>query len=198
MPHFSEHSFAPVMDYGQSLPLPSIDLRKDYNHGEDAPQLIGAGGYLEFRRQMYVSPLYGGARFIHMGVDIWGPESEPVYAFAEGTIWGLRNNDNALDYGPTIVTRHVFGKNELYALYGHLSLESLGEVEEGQPIKAGQKIGELGSKEVNGGWIPHLHFQLANERPKIPDMPGVVSPDELEEAIRRHPDPRMVLGPVYL
>ncbi|MFW6347749.1 MAG: peptidoglycan DD-metalloendopeptidase family protein [Cyclonatronaceae bacterium] len=191
-------SFSPVMDYKQALPLPAIDLRHGYRHDENAPQLIGAGGYLEFRREMYVSPLYAGERFIHMGVDIWGPEGEPVYAFADGQIWGFRNNDNALDYGPTIVTQHNIGGSLLYALYGHLSLESLGQIAEGQKIEAGQKIGALGGRDVNGGWVPHLHFQLANETPAAPDMPGVVSPDELEAAIRRHPDPRMVLGPVYV
>lgn len=191
-------AYAPVMNYDQPLPLPAIDLRHGYNHDENAPQFTGAGGYLEFRREMYVSPLYAGERFIHMGVDIWGPAGEPVYAFADGTIWGVRNNDKHLDYGPTIVTHHIIGNQSLYALYGHLSLASLEDVSEGQKIQAGQAIGKLGSREVNGGWIPHLHFQLANETPAAPDMPGVVSPDELEAAVRRHPDPRIVLGPVYL
>lgn len=184
------------MDY--QMPLPAIDLTMGYSHDEHAPQLQGAGGYLEFRRNMYSSPLYGGKRFIHMGIDIWGPAGAPVYAPADGIVWGLRNNSNALDYGPTVVTRHAIGDSYLYALFGHLSLKNLDELEAGMPVKSGMRLGELGSRSENGGWIPHLHFQLSVDEPEAPDMPGVVSPDELEKAIKRHPDPRIILGPIYL
>ncbi len=184
------------MDY--RAPLPAIDLTRAYNHEVDAPQLRGAGGYLEYRRNMYISPLYQGRRFIHMGIDIWGEAGASVYAFGDGEIWGFRNNDNALDYGPTVVTRHDIGGAPLYALYGHLSLETLDNLEQGMPVEAGMKIGELGTRDENGGWIPHLHFQLSVKEPESPDMPGVVGPDELENAVRTHPDPRIVLGPIYL
>ncbi len=190
-------SFSPVMDY--EAPMPPIDLSSGYNHNPDAPQLMGAGGYLEYRRNMYTSPLFAGKRFIHMGIDIWGPAGAAVYAFADGTIWGFRNNANELDYGPTIVTKHIFGPgNELYALHGHLSLSSLNGIHEGMEIKAGQQIATLGAREENGGWVPHLHFQISPFKPEAPDMPGVVGPEELELAVRTYPDPRMVLGPLYL
>lgn len=189
-------SFHPVMDY--TAPLPAIDLTSGYNHSPDAPQLFGAGGYMEFRRNMYTSPLFAGKRFVHMGVDIWGEAGAPVYAFADGVVWGFRNNANQLDYGPTIVTRHTFGDKELFALYGHLCLSSLDGLQEGMKISSGQQIATLGDRHENGGWVPHLHFQLSTSEPEAPDMPGVVAPEDLEQAVRLYPDPRMVLGPLYL
>lgn len=188
--------FSPVMDYDS--PLPAINLSDGYNHHPEAPELQGAGGYMEYRRNMYTSPLFAGKRYIHMGVDIWGPAGAAVYAFADGIIWGFRDNNTLLNYGPTIVTRHSFGEYYIYALYGHLSRNSLDMIHEGREIKAGQRIGELGGRDENGGWIPHLHFQISGTEPVEPDMPGVVGPDELEEAVKKYPDPRMVLGPIYL
>ncbi len=34
-------------------------------------------------------------------------------------------------------------------------------------------------------------------RPETHDMPGVVSPEDREQALRDYPDPRLVLGPIY-
>ncbi|MCH8569364.1 MAG: peptidoglycan DD-metalloendopeptidase family protein [Balneolales bacterium] len=190
--------FKPVMEYDSSLPLPKIDLSMGYSHNPDAPQLIGAGGYLEYRRNMYTSALFGGERFIHMGVDIWGEAGTPVFAFADGFFLMEKDNDNNLDYGPTIITVHTIGDTQLYALYGHLSRNSLGRFKEGDSLKAGENLGWLGNRKENGGWIPHLHFQLSLQRPETADMPGVVSPEQLEESLKIYPDPRIVLGPLYL
>lgn len=194
----SKLTFHPVMHYEGRLPLPRLDLRFGYSHMQEAAALQGAGGYLEHRRGMYTSALFGGERFIHTGIDIWGPAGEPVFAFSDGRIWGFRDNRNELDYGPTIITEHEIGGQKLYALYGHLSRKSLSGLETGQPVQAGQRLGWLGDRSENGGWVPHLHFQLSVEEPSEPDMPGVVAPHELEAAAARYPDPRIILGPVYL
>ncbi|MFO8028936.1 MAG: hypothetical protein R6U28_03670 [Cyclonatronaceae bacterium] len=85
----------------------------------------------------------------------------------------------------------------LYALHGHLSRASLGVVTEGMPLKKGQVFAEVGKEEENGGWVPHLHFQLSRERPAEPDLPGVVAEEDLEEALHRYPDPRLILGNLY-
>jgi hypothetical protein len=55
----------------------------------------------------------------------------------------------------------------------------------------------MGDKDENGGWDPHLHFQLSLIEPETHDMPGVVSPEDREQALRDYPDPRLVLGPIY-
>ena len=49
----------------------------------------------------------------------------------------------------------------------------------------------------NGGWEPHLHFQLSYQEPDTHDMPGVVEPSKRDEALEIYPDPRLVLGALY-
>ena len=85
----------------------------------------------------------------------------------------------------------------MWALHGHLSLESLDQVEVGQNIKEGDVIAFVGSMEVNGGWEPHLHLQLSWNEPDGNDMPGVVERIDRESAMKIYPDPRIVLGPIY-
>ena len=59
------------------------------------------------------------------------------------------------------------------------------------------KMLTLGNFEENGGWEPHLHFQLSLVEPETHDMPGVVAPEDREHALTIYPDPRNVLGPLY-
>lgn len=187
--------FSPV------IKLPGTPKVFDFTSGYDpdriAPVPFGIGRYNEKRKNMYVSPLYKNERNVHMGVDFWVPAGTPVFSFYEGNILCFRDNDNAGDYGPTIVTGHLLDDMPLYALYGHLSRESLEGLREGQPIRKGEKIGEVGTEHENGGWIPHLHFQLCRDKPEEPDMPGVVSEKELKRALEIYPDPQLVLGKLY-
>ena len=100
-------------------------------------------------------------------------------------------------YGPTIIIKHEHEGKPIWALYGHLSMESLDMVEVGEPVEEGQIIATVGDKSVNGGWAPHLHFQLSWEEPLVNDMPGVVSREDREWALLQYPDPRIILGPIY-
>ena len=61
----------------------------------------------------------------------------------------------------------------------------------------GEVIAWFGAFEENGGWDPHLHFQLSLIEPETHDMPGVVAPEDRDQALRDYPDPRLVLGPLY-
>ena len=56
---------------------------------------------------------------------------------------------------------------------------------------------QVGSKTENGGWNPHLHFQLSRVAPKNYDLPGVVSLVDRELATKVFPDPRYILGDIY-
>ena len=85
----------------------------------------------------------------------------------------------------------------LWALYGHLSDESIERMRVGKKISRGEVIAWFGDYHENGGWEPHLHFQLSLVEPTTHDLPGVVSPLEREQALRDYPDPRLVLGPLY-
>jgi hypothetical protein len=55
----------------------------------------------------------------------------------------------------------------------------------------------VGDRHENGGWNPHLHFQLSRVAPDVPDMPGAVCAADRDDALRRYPDPRLVLGALY-
>jgi len=216
--------FHPVIDIGDTWDV--LDLSKGYDPAAISLDPPSIGRYNEHRRNMYTTGLFKGVRNIHMGIDIWVPEGTPVCAFADGNVLFLRDNDNPGDYGPTIVTEHrvrlgphppgninppgsidlpetkhpsgtIDPSGTIFALYGHLSRKSLEKVTEGMPLKAGQPFAEVGGAHENGGWVPHLHFQLSRERPPVPDLPGVVAPEDHERALRIYPDPQLVLGRLY-
>ena len=92
---------------------------------------------------------------------------------------------------------HEFDGTKLWALYGHLSSKSLETFDIGDVVEKGDLIGWFGNKNENGGWEPHVHFQLSFEEPLNCDLPGVVKPDERELALKKYPDPRLVLGALY-
>ncbi|MCA9000582.1 MAG: peptidoglycan DD-metalloendopeptidase family protein, partial [Planctomycetes bacterium] len=101
------------------------------------------------------------------------------------------------DYGHVIVAEHTLDGAPIWALYGHLSAHSLTLRNPGDGFPAGAVLGWLGDVGENGGWPPHVHFQLSRVQPEGHDMPGVVDP-ALEDAMReRYPDPRTVLGPLW-
>ncbi|TVQ70888.1 MAG: hypothetical protein EA363_06975 [Balneolaceae bacterium] len=194
------HGFHPVIDIGETWEV--LDLSKGYDPEAISLDPPSIGRYNEHRRRMYTTGLFKGVRNIHMGIDIWVPAGTPVCAFADGHVLFFRDNDNPGDYGPTIVTEHrvrlgPHPPETLYALYGHLSRKSLENVAEGMPLKSGQPFAEVGGAQENGGWVPHLHFQLARERPPVPDLPGVVAPEDHDNALRIYPDPQLVLGRLY-
>ncbi len=186
------------MDYPENRDeLFVFDFTKGYDADFIRSKKWGIGKYNEKRSNMYLDSMFHNERNVHIGVDIWTQSGAPVFSFWDGKVVYIQNNDQPGDYGPTIVIKYELNGSSLYALYGHLSKESLAMVSIGEEIKKGQKIATLGSQEVNGGWAPHLHFQLSVEDPQEADMPGVVAPEDREEALQTYPDPRIVLGDLY-
>ena len=159
------------------------------------------GRYDEDRKGMYTQALFGGERTIHVGLDIGAPVSTPVYAFDDGKIHSFTDNDEDGSYGPTIVTEHqilIEGVEQtIWVLHGHLSRASLEVLKVGATIKKGQQIGAMGDEHENGGWPPHVHIQLTFVEPLKPDLPGVVSADNRDDALQTYPDPRNILGQLY-
>ena len=174
------------------------DFTRGYDPDRDRTSEYGIGKYAEFRPGMYQGDLFEqDQRCIHMGIDIAAPIHTPVYAFDDGEFFCLGINEQPFDYGPTIITRHLVDDRVIYALHGHLSTQSLRTKAVGQKIKKGEQIATLGTKKENGGWNPHLHFQLSYIQPTTHDLPGVVSKNKLEWAKKVFPDPQIVLGPLY-
>ena len=158
----------------------------------------GVGKYDEKRPGMYEEKIFiENRRDIHVGIDIGCPVGTPVHAFADGEVFLFAYNPAPGDYGYTLITRHDLPERPLYALHGHLARRSVEGKQVGQRFRAGDVIAWVGDKHENGGWNPHLHFQLGIEAPKACDMPGVVSEKDRAEALRLYPDPRTVLGPLY-
>lgn len=190
-----QHDFHPVIPIPQSYEV--LDLSSGYDAEKISQKPFAIGRYNEPRRNMYTSAHFNNQRFIHMGIDLWCPVGTPVHTFAEGRIYATAYNHHELDYGATIVTEHTFESLTLYALFGHVTLASLRRWKTGQHLQRGALLTEVGDTHENGGWAPHLHFQISLLKPEKADMPGVVSPADLQEALRVYPDPQLILGRLY-
>ena len=164
---------------------------------------IGVGRYNE-SRLVYVTELFGHAnnwhdenRTVHLGMDLFCSTGSPVYAPLDGTVHSVANNAAAGDYGPTIILEHVIenGAVRFYTLYGHLGVESLAGMEPGRHVARGERIARLGDRSVNGGWPPHLHFQIiADMLGREGEFPGVAAPAEREIWISLCPDANLIVG----
>lgn len=195
MIEFGKFQFHPVIELPADYEI--YDFSSGYDPARPLKSPFGIGRYNEKRRGMYDAAIFSGDRNIHVGIDIGAPAGTAVHAFFDGEYFMLGNNPAPGDYGFTMITRHVLGDKELFALHGHLSARSIAGKRSGQVIKKGDVIAWLGEKHENGGWNPHLHFQLSFERPQKCDMPGVVSEEQRETALRIYPDPQLVLGKLY-
>jgi murein DD-endopeptidase MepM/ murein hydrolase activator NlpD len=158
----------------------------------------GIGGYLEHRTLYSRSSLFNTAdaepRRLHLGIDIWGIGSSPVYAPLAGKIHSFQDNNNFGDYGPTIIVEHDLDGLALYSLYGHLNRASLQDLAVGQHIALNQQIARLGAEEENGYWPPHLHFQLMFDIQGLTgDYPGVCKYSEKDRYKQNIPDPDLIL-----
>ena len=159
------------------------------------------GRYDEDRKGMYTQALFGGERTIHVGLDIGGPAMTPLFAFEDGIIHSFADNDEDGSYGPTIITEHQLviegQRRSIWLLHGHLSRQSLVGLNVGTHINKGDQIASIGEEHENGGWPPHVHLQLSFVEPSKPDLQGVVSPENREQALEMYPDPRNILGNLY-
>ena len=186
-------------DYHPVVHLPMDYTVLDLTDGSwESPETeFSIGKYDEVRPNLYNTELFGGERNVHMGIDIGGPVGTPCMGFMDGEISHFGYNPAAGDYGNVVITKHDIGGVPVWALYGHLDAASIEDKRVGQIVESGDVIAWFGAFEENGGWEPHLHFQLSLVEPETHDMPGVVAPREREHALEIYPDPRNVLGPLY-
>ncbi|MCL4832746.1 MAG: aminotransferase class III-fold pyridoxal phosphate-dependent enzyme [Caldilineaceae bacterium] len=195
----------PQIGEGAVLARPSIEESTDTGPHPSPPQ-IGEGAVLarpsiEESTDTAPPPVWGRLgggerRTIHLGIDLFAPTGTPVHAPLAGTVHSFADNAGVQDYGPVIVLSHASGDGEtFYTLYGHLSRESLDGLEIGQTVAAGAPFATLGSAEVNGGWPPHLHFQIVTDLLGLDtDFPGVGTASQREVWKAFCPDPNLILG----
>ena len=126
---------------------------------------VGLGRYLE-KRGVYKSAAFETVnpderRDLHLGVDLFIAEGEPLYAPIDGVVECFSEQSDVYDFGPIIILRHTTDTGiPFWTLYGHLSRQSLSHVSEGQEVAKGETIGWVGSYPINGDWPPHTHFQV--------------------------------------
>lgn len=192
---FSGHSFHPVIELPERYDV--LDLSIPPERRAKRTSDFSIGRYNEIRPDTYEDELFAGTRNIHMGIDIGAPVGTAVHTFADGWIECFGYNAAKGDYGNTVITGHRLDGVTIYALHGHLDSASIQDKSNGQDISRGSLIGRLGAEHENGGWPPHLHFQLSWSKPRTYDLPGVVDEAERAQALRSYPDPRIILGPLY-
>ncbi len=91
----------------------------------------------------------GAATVLHKGTDFRAAEGTPVLAINRGVVRLVRETRN---YGKTVVVDHGLG---LMSFYMHLSRI---EVEEGQLVQKGERIGLSGK--TGYAESPHLHLTI--------------------------------------
>ena len=160
--------------------------RKLFRRLEEAGARVGIGRYDE-ARLLYGAPGFRSAgndrdvpRTVHIGLDLFVEAGTPVLAPLPGVVESVRDNGMNLDYGPTVILRHEpAGGPVFHTLYGHLGREMPDAVRPGARIDRGQTIAAVGDLDVNGGWPPHLHFQLITDLlDRDGEFPGVARPDQ--------------------
>lgn len=184
-----------VMALPPSADLLDLSIPEDQRSPRTSPYAIGR--YDERRVGVYTQPLFGGTRNLHVGLDLFGPVGEPLYALADGEICYCGYNPADGDYGHALVMRFTHEGQPLFALYGHLARSVLTLSPVGRQVQRGDHIASLGAPHENGGWPPHVHLQLSRTDPGTHDMPGTVEPGERDKALVQYPDPQMILGRLY-
>ena len=127
----------------------------------------GLGPYGE-KRSVYASAQFADAasperRTLHMGIDVFAPAMTPLYAPLPGVVRLVHYNADPLDYGHTLILEHEVGSLPVYTLYGHLAGTLPSLLQPGDTVVAGEPIAHLGHWHENGGWAPHVHFQIMTD-----------------------------------
>jgi 4-aminobutyrate aminotransferase-like enzyme len=171
---------------------------------------VGIGRYNE-ARLLYTSPLFGAnnqtaddsplteRRTVHLGMDFFVAPGTPVHTPLDGIIHSFANNRAYLNYGPVVILEHMLesdsGNSTFFTLYGHLSEDSLRDLKIGERVSAGKPFARIGSSAENGGWPPHLHFQIITDLLDLgTDFPGVARFSERGIWTSLSLDPNLLLG----
>ncbi len=127
----------------------------------------GIGTYGEdrhvYRTAQFADAASPERRTRHLGIDVFAPAMTPVYAPLAGTVRHVTYNSDPLDYGNTLILDHQAGDVTFHTLYGHLAGTLPGLLQPGDRVEPGQLIAHLGNWHENGGWAPHIHFQVMTD-----------------------------------
>jgi murein DD-endopeptidase MepM/ murein hydrolase activator NlpD len=106
----------------------------------------------------------GGTFATHHGVEFVNPTGTPILAVGDGIIY-YAGDDLATQFGPNtdfygnlVVIQHNVTDADgqmVYTLYGHMNTV---DVQAGQPIRRGDRVGTVGASGIALG--AHLHFEV--------------------------------------
>ncbi len=159
MERFSKGKFSDLVQLFGSTNLAMLPEDPRYQ------TLISQGmilGYGEERNYNGIS--YGH----HWGIDVLSPAGTLVQAALDGTVvdcysfGNLQPDFGGRTYGNHLVTQKMYRGRAFFTLYGHLA-DLQRRFKPGDSVKQGQELGVIGPgfTRENGGWPPHLHFQVA-------------------------------------
>ncbi len=130
---------------------------------------LGIGPWGE-KRTVYTDEAFrsrfieGERRVHHLGLDLFMPAGTPVYTPLAATVKSVEIETAPLGYGGLIALEHQpEGCPPFITLWGHMAHEAVARLRPGQKLAAGDLVGPMGDIHENGGWTPHLHFQISTD-----------------------------------
>lgn len=121
----------------------------------------------------FLDPDYRATRkYWHTGIDLNnrttsgnGDAGYRVYAVADGVVKYVAHRNAGGTWGPLVVIEHKLPDGKIvWSRYAHL--QNIG-VSQGQQVKAGQRIAQIGLPTTWGvkDWTAHLHFDILHTWP---------------------------------
>ncbi|MBI4816171.1 MAG: M23 family metallopeptidase [Deltaproteobacteria bacterium] len=114
----------------------------------ETPSRMPTSGWITSYFGFRLDP-YTGLNDMHPGIDISATVGTPVLATANGVVIFVGRQD---DYGNVVKVDHGHG---LLTLYAHLS--SI-RVDDGEEVRRGQRVGDVGNTGRSTG--PHVHYEV--------------------------------------
>lgn len=106
----------------------------------------------------------GQRRIHHVGVDLFMSAGTPLYTPVAATVRSVEIEREPLGYGGLVALEHApDGCPAFMTIWGHMAHEVLDRLKPGDHLEAGALVGHMGDMHENGGWTPHLHFQISTD-----------------------------------
>lgn len=132
-----------------------------------------------------IHPIFKVRKF-HSGIDFPAPKGTHIQATGDGVV--VEAGSSSGGYGRHVMIDHGFGYK---TLYGHMDKIT---VTQGQRVKRGQKLGNVGS--TGRSTAPHLHYEVHYKGAPVDPIHYVVdglSPEQYRELIRAATNSNMSL-----
>ena len=150
------------------------------------------GGYLEDRRDVWRGSYLNPESAVHVAIDVNVPAGTPVCLTRPARVARM-DHDPEQNGGWGGVIMFALDQpvgNISHFLYAHLSRQGL-KVKEGDAVRPGVTVGQIGLPDENGGWYEHIHIQ-AFTRQAWDKFGG-----ELKNFDGYAPDPRAAAHPYF-